>query len=121
LHHDFQYGAVGFDHPLGAQAPDVFHGFLGGDTDDAVGVLNLDAMKREGDRLNGCASGRGELEGTSFTVRGLLRRFWAVSASTISPVRSTYPRLAMDRAMLAFCSTSRMAVLSFRLILLRQL
>jgi hypothetical protein len=72
LHHDFQYGAVGFDHALGAQDPDVFHGFLGGDTDDAVGVLNLDALKREDGRLNGCASSRGELQGTFFTAKAIV-------------------------------------------------
>ena len=29
LQHDFQYGAIGFDHSLGAQGAEILHGLLG--------------------------------------------------------------------------------------------
>ncbi len=43
--HDFKDRAVGLDHALGAQGSDILHGLFRRVADDAVGGLNIDALK----------------------------------------------------------------------------
>ncbi len=47
---------------MSGQGADVAHGIFGRRTDDAVGMVYVDALEREECRLDSCSRSRGELE-----------------------------------------------------------